>query len=159
MRRKDKEIQEPELIQHIIRQAQVCRLGLCRDNVAYVVPVSFGYDGADIYFHTAVEGRKIDFITANNRVCFELEHEVAVLPNVERACGWSFSFYSIIGYGVAEELTEDTEKIRGLQLVMEHYSGRGGWEFEEQHLRNVRVWRIRVEQVSGKQSKDKTPRS
>ena len=155
MRRKDKEILQPELVWQIIDAAQVCRLGLCKDNIPYIVPVSFGYDGTALYFHTAVDGRKIEFITANNQVCFEIEHEVVVVPNAERACGWSFSFSSIIGYGTVEELIEDSDRTRGLQLVMHHYSGRGDWEFQGQHLQNVRVWRIRIEQLSGKQSKDK----
>jgi nitroimidazol reductase NimA-like FMN-containing flavoprotein (pyridoxamine 5'-phosphate oxidase superfamily) len=159
MRRKDKEILQPALIQRIIGEAQVCRLGLCKDNIPYIVPVSFGYDGTALYFHTAVDGRKIEFFRANNQVCFEIEHEVAIIPNEERACGWSFSFYSIIGYGVVEELVEDADRERGLQLVMEHYSGRGDWEFQDQHLQHVRVWRIRIEQVSGKQSKDKASAS
>ncbi|MFA7384203.1 MAG: pyridoxamine 5'-phosphate oxidase family protein [Desulfurivibrionaceae bacterium] len=159
MRRKDKEILQPDLIKRIIREAQVCRLGLCKDNVPYIVPVSFGYDGTALYFHTAVDGRKIEFFTANNQVCFEIEHEVAVIPNEERACGWSFSYYSIIGYGAVEELVEDVDRAWGLQLVMEHYSERGNWEFQEQHLRHVRVWRIRIKEVSGKQSKDKTSAS
>ena len=42
------------------------------------MPVSFGYDGAALYFHTAPKGRKIDFIEANNRVCFEFEANVAL---------------------------------------------------------------------------------
>lgn len=155
MRRQDKEILQPDLIQQIIDAAQVCRLGLCKDNVPYIVPVSFGYDGTALYFHTAVDGRKTEFITANNQVCFEIEHEVVIVPNAERACGWSFSFYSVIGYGTVEELIEDADRTRGLQLVMQHYSGRGDWEFQEQHLQNVRVWRICIEQLSGKQSKDK----
>jgi len=56
---------------------------------------------------------------------------------------------------VVEELTEEADKILGLQMVMKHYSGRDAWEFETRHLKNVRVWRIRVDQISGKQSKDK----
>ena len=86
MRRKDKEIQDQELIGQIIAQAQVCRLGLCRDGKPYIVPVSFGYDGEFIYFHTALEGMKIDFMTTNNQVCFELEHDVKVIPHDTAAC-------------------------------------------------------------------------
>jgi len=156
MRRHDKEILQPDLIQRIMNAAQVCRLGLCKDNIPYIVPVSFGYDGTALYFHTAVDGRKIEFFSAGNQVCFEIDHEVEVIRNEERACGWSFSFYSIIGYGTIAELVEDADRTQGLQLVMEHYSGRGDWEFQEQHLKNVRVWRINIEQVSGKQSKDKS---
>lgn len=154
MRRKEKEIRQPELIRRIMDEAQVCRLGLCKDNVPYIVPVSFGYDGTFIYFHTALEGRKNDFLTAGNRVCFELEHEVAIVPHADLGCGWTCSFYSIIGYGSVEELTGAAEREQGLQQIMLHYSGRA-WQFQEQHLQHTRVWRLRVEQISGKQSRDK----
>ena len=59
MRRTDKEIRDQELIARVIQNAQVCQLGLARDNIPYIRPVSFGYDGKAIYFHTAKEGRKI----------------------------------------------------------------------------------------------------
>ncbi len=154
MRRQDKEITQPEMIVRIIKEAQVCRLGMCMENVPYVVPLSFGYDGENIYFHTAMEGRKLDFLAANNRVCFELEHEVAVLPHDTQACRWSYSFYSVIGYGIVEELTDEAQRLRGLQQVMQHYSGRE-WDLQAEHLAKVRVWRLRIESLSGKCSRDK----
>ena len=60
MKRQDKEIQNRQLIDEIISQALVCRLGLCRDNQPYVVPLNFGYDGQRLYFHSAQKGMKIE---------------------------------------------------------------------------------------------------
>jgi uncharacterized protein len=157
MRRKDKEIQDRELIDQIIEKAQVCRLGLCKDAMPYIVPVSFGYDGQFIYFHTAAEGMKIDFIASNNQVCFELEHDVEVIPNDNAACKWTFSFYSVIGFGVVEELTDSHLKASALHQIMKHYSNRN-WDlldFDGQLLERTRLWRILVERVTGKRSKDK----
>jgi len=79
MRRTDKEITERVLMSEIINKAQVCRLGLAMGNTPYVLPVSFGYDGQAIYFHTAPEGRKITFLAANPQVCVEFEHGVEVV--------------------------------------------------------------------------------
>jgi uncharacterized protein len=154
MRRTDKEITEPALLSHIIEQAHVCRLGLAKDSIPYVLPVSFGYDGKAIYFHTAKEGRKIDFMTANARVCFEFEHGVHLIQNEFNPCKWSFSFQSVIGYGIVRELTELAEKREGLNCMMKHYSGRE-WPFAAADLEGIRVWRIDVESLTGKQSKDK----
>lgn len=155
MRRTDKEIKESGSIDRIIAQAQVCRLGLARENTPYIVPVSFGYDGKYIYFHSALEGMKIDFLLANPKVCFELEHEVNVVPNDTSPCNWTFSFYSIIGFGTVEEISDIETKTDGLNQIMKHYSGRE-WDFNEQQLKKIRVWRIAVEQITGKQSKDKS---
>jgi len=151
MNRREKEITDRSVIDRIIGQAQVCRLGLCKDNVPYVVPVNFGYDGASVYFHSAVAGMKIDFITSNPRVCFEFEHAVGVVPDETRACGWTTSFYSVIGWGTVSEVTEREHKECALLAIMRQYSDRE-WEFDGSELARVRVWRISVDEVSGKKS-------
>lgn len=154
MRRTDKEITDPALMSWIIDQAQVCRLGLAKDNIPYVLPVSFGYDGHALYFHTAKEGRKLDFLAANPRVCFECEHAVQLLRHESNPCKWSVSFQSVIGYGTVQELTEPSEKRSGLNRIMQHYSGRE-WPFTREDLEKVCVWRLGIESLTGKQSKDK----
>jgi hypothetical protein len=154
MKRKDKEITDQALISDIIRKCQVCRLGLAKDDAPYIVPVSFGYDGNAIYFHTAREGKKIDYITANNAVCFEFEHGVELVPDESNPCKWTFSFQSVIGSGRIHELVTRSEKIEGLNQIMAHYSGQE-WVFSEKNLDNLRVWKITIETISGKQSKDK----
>ena len=154
MRRTDKEISDQALIAQIIKHAQICRLGLAKDNIPYLLPVSFGYDGEAIYFHTAKEGRKIEFMTANDRVCMEFECGVQLLQHDSNPCKWSFSFQSVIGYGTVRELTELPEKTAGLNQVMLHYAGRE-WAFTRDDLAAIRVWRIAIESLTGKQSKDK----
>jgi nitroimidazol reductase NimA-like FMN-containing flavoprotein (pyridoxamine 5'-phosphate oxidase superfamily) len=155
MRRKDREIQDRELISRIIRSCQVCRLGLAKDDAPYIVPVSFGYDGRAVYFHTAREGKKIDYITANNAVCFEFEHGVELVSDETDPCKWTFSYQSVIGYGKIHELVTGKEKAEGLHQIMEQYSGQE-WVFGEKMLNNIRVWKITIETITGKQSKNKT---
>ena len=154
MRRRDKEITSREEIDSIIRAADVCRLAFARDNEAYLVPVSFGYDGGSIFFHTAPRGRKLEFIAANNRVCFELEANVELRANERDACDWTFEFESVIGYGTVSELTSDEEKIGGLNQIMRHYSGRE-WEISGQAAATTRVWKIEIESLTGKRSSEK----
>jgi nitroimidazol reductase NimA-like FMN-containing flavoprotein (pyridoxamine 5'-phosphate oxidase superfamily) len=155
MRRAEKEIHSRALMDQILGQAEVCRLALCKDDQPYLVPVSFGYDGACLYFHTAAEGMKLEFLAANNRVCFEVEHGVKVVPNEANPCAWTFAYLSVIGFGRAEEVTDRAGKVEGLNLIMRHYSGRA-WSLEAQSLEKVRVWRIDIERITGKRSGDAT---
>jgi nitroimidazol reductase NimA-like FMN-containing flavoprotein (pyridoxamine 5'-phosphate oxidase superfamily) len=155
MRRKDREIQDPELVAQIIRNCQVCRLALAKDNVPYMVPVSFGYDGSAIYFHTARQGKKIDYIAANNRVCFEFERGVELVTDATSACNWSFLYQSVIGLGRIHELVARPEKTEGLNQIMAQYSGRE-WEYGQDRLNAIRVWKIEIESMTGKQSRAKT---
>jgi nitroimidazol reductase NimA-like FMN-containing flavoprotein (pyridoxamine 5'-phosphate oxidase superfamily) len=154
MRRRDKEITNRREIDEIIRSAQVCRIAMASGNEPYVVPVSFGYDGKAIFFHTAKSGRKIEFIEANNRVCFEFEANVSLKADDGDACKWTFEFESVIGYGTIIELGSGTDRARGLNQIMLHYSGRE-WDIDETATATTRVWRIEIESVTGKRSQEK----
>ncbi len=73
MRRKEKEVKDVKLVESIIEKASVCRLGLSLNNMPYIVPLCFGYQDRCLYFHSAIEGKKISMIKSNNNVCFEVD--------------------------------------------------------------------------------------
>lgn len=154
MRRYDREITDRAMLDRIIREALVCHLGLSDAGRPYIVPLSYGYDGRYLYFHTAPAGRKLDILAANPAVCFEVEHEVHVIPDAERACGWGMSFYSVMGEGVVTEITAPGEKLDALNCIMMHYSGHA-WEISEDDIGPVRTWRLEIAEMTGKRSKDK----
>ncbi|MBI5687874.1 MAG: pyridoxamine 5'-phosphate oxidase family protein [Verrucomicrobia bacterium] len=155
MRRTDKEIADGRLIDEIIRGSLVCRVAMAKDNAPYVVPMSFGYDGAAIYLHTALDGKKIEYFVANPQICFEFERNVELRRDPQIACKWSFNFESVIGYGTISELVEPVQKERALNEIMRQYSGKR-WPFESASVANVRVWKISITSMTGKQSKPKT---
>jgi len=64
MRKKEKEITRREELDHIIHNSLICHLSCSLNDQPYVVPLSFGYDGNAVYFHTAPEGKKIDILSA-----------------------------------------------------------------------------------------------
>ena len=118
MRRSDKEIKDRRQIDAIIRDSLVCRVAMAKDNVPYVIPLSFGYDGAAIYLHTAPEGKKIEHFLANPQVCFEFERNVELLRDPQIGCKWTFGFESVIGYGTIAELLESVKKEHALNEIM-----------------------------------------
>lgn len=154
MRRADKKISSRAEIDAIVHDCEVCRLGFAVANEPYVVPVSFGYDGLNLFFHTAKTGRKIDCIEANSRACFEVERNVELIRDPERPCDWTFAFESVIGFGTVHELTSEEDRERGLNQIMEHYSGHV-WRFDQTATKNVRVWRLVIESITGKRSERK----
>lgn len=150
MRRADKEIDSIDKIAELIRKCQVCRIGMSRNDIPYIVPVSFGFDGTFIYFHTAKNGLKLEYLAANPKVCFEFEYNVGVITD-EIACNWSFEFQSVVGFGQVEELIVDEDKSTGLQQIMQQYSEKH-WDFKNISLKNVSVWKIVIASMTGKQS-------
>ncbi len=153
MRRAACEITSNENINLILQKCHVCRLGLIKDNVPYIVPVSFGYSDNAIYFHTAQEGQKVEFIDAGHIACFELELGVRLLTEGSNPCDWGFSYQSVIGYGTIHELTEHQEKVRGLELILRQYVT-GKWPMAAPHVEHTRVWKLDIESITGKQSED-----
>lgn len=71
MRRKDREVTDPERIDAIIRACHCCRLGFYDNGEVYIVPLDFGYDEKEgkrtFYFHGAKEGRRMDCILRSPR--------------------------------------------------------------------------------------------
>jgi len=152
MRRSEREIKDRSEIDAIIRSCQVCRLGLCDGREPYVVPLCFGYDGQTLYLHAATEGRKLNILRENNRVCFEFDI-VKRMVEAEDACSWGLRYQSVIGFGTAEVVEEPEEKRRGLSLLMAQYSDRE-FSFPDQAVQRTCVIRVTIGRITGKQSVD-----
>ena len=67
IRRRDKEVTNPEELVKPLLEADYITLSLCMDNQPYIATLSHGYDPDRncVYFHSAREGKKIDFIRSN----------------------------------------------------------------------------------------------
>jgi len=150
MRRKDKEIKDKEVIESIIKRATVCRIGLCENNVPYIVPLVFGYKDNCLYFHSAPEGRKIDTIKRNNNVCFELDVDCELVKS-ETACSWDMKYYSVIGFGKAFFVDDLEEKRKALDIIMEHYSG-NPYEYPTNAINKVAIIKVKIDSMTGKKS-------
>lgn len=151
MRRKDKEITNSSDLEVILQKAKVCRLGLFDGNLPYIVPVHYGYDTGEIFIHTAKEGKKIDLIKKNPKVCFEVELDHKVI-NTGIPCKWSTSYKSIIGYGTASFLTDIEEKKKALEILINHYSPDTVYNFSKKMVDSVSIIKITIDRMTGKQS-------
>ena len=149
VRRQDREITDATKIEQILTKATVCRLGLVDHDEPYVVPVNFGYERNAIYFHSALEGRKVELIKKNNKVCFEIETDVEVGKSDESRC--SVKYRSVIGTGRAHIIQDKKEKSCGLKSIMRQCTG-GEYSFSEERLDTVLVVRIDIESITGKQA-------
>ena len=151
MRRKEKEITNRNELDQIIRDSLICHLSCCLDNQPYLVPLSFGYDGNAVYFHTAREGKKIEYLSLNPRVCLAFESEVKLQTDLDLACNWTFHFKSAIAYGTAEELIDPISRANGIKHIMLHYSDRD-WEISDKELSRTKLWRVKLDEITGKKS-------
>jgi uncharacterized protein len=152
MRRNEREISDIQVIEEIIRNADVCRIALANDNIPYIVSMNFGYSGGvkpSIFFHCAKEGKKLDMIRKNNYVCFEMDtgHQ---LYNGIKGCDWGMKYSSVIGYGNISIVTEKEAKKAGLNCIMKHYGGEGEHIYDEKVLGRTTILRLDIKEMTGK---------
>ena len=151
MRKAEREIRDQGELEEVIRRAEVCRLAMVDDGKPYIVPMNFGYRDGAFYFHCAREGRKLEVLKKNPEVCFELEADVRIMRG-EKACRWSTSYESVIGWGAAEILMEEREVRKGLEVLMSHYT-EGPIDFDPRSISLTALIKVKVERMTGKRSK------
>lgn len=150
MRRTDREVKAPAAITAIMERCKVVRLAINTDGAPYILPLNFGMepDGMTIYIHGAAEGEKYTLLERDNRVGFEMDCMLGMdMDEVHREC--STRYESVVGWGIAEEITDADEKRHALKRMMAQYH-REDFSFSEGPLPRTRVFRIRVQQRTGK---------
>jgi nitroimidazol reductase NimA-like FMN-containing flavoprotein (pyridoxamine 5'-phosphate oxidase superfamily) len=159
MRRSDREVTDINEKLGIIARCKVCRLamidggpgsaGAVGETEPYLVPLNFGYEYTGdlllLYFHSALEGRKIDILKRGGPVCFEMDGGHRLIEN-PRGCSYSFAYESVMGKGAVEFIEDREEKIRGLNLLLRHQSGLDrDFPIDEGALEKTAVFRLRAE--------------
>lgn len=153
MRRKDREVNDIEEINEIIKSCKTCHVAMVDDGMPYVIPLSFGYeiikDELSLYFHSAKEGRKIDILHKNNSVCFEMCCEGEPINAKKTPCNSGYYFSSVLGNGKVEFITDTNEKIKALTLLLKHQAGIDVI-FTEKQANTVCVYKIVTNEFTGK---------
>lgn len=96
----------PRQIDDVLTKQLIGRIGCCNDGVPYVLPISYAFDGKDLYFHSR-EGKKMDMMRRNPQVCFQADH-------MHTMADWE----SVIAWGTFEELVLKEEKDYALKLLL-----------------------------------------
>ncbi len=150
MRRKEREINNQEEMEQILKDSSICRIAMVDDDKPYLVPMNFGYREGALYLHSAPEGRKIDLIRKNPFVCFEVD-EIVRLKKAKLACDWGVEYKSVIGFGNAAFLFDPDEKRQAFNIIMGQYSERE-FEYSDEMLEKTLVIKIEIEKMTGKKS-------
>lgn len=143
-------------IEETIHSQVIGRIGCHADDLTYVVPLSYAYDGEYIYGHTR-EGLKVNMMRKNHKVCFEVD----VLTNL---ANWK----SVIAWGEFEELNNSTDRHHALQHLLDRILPvitsattkiSPEWPFIPADMNSIKgvVFRIRLKQKTGRFESNSTP--
>lgn len=155
MRRNDREVLELDDILKIVDKCEIVRLGMVDSGIPYIVPLNFGYEVIDdtliMYFHSALEGRKIDILKTNPFVCFEMDCSLKIIKH-EIPCKWSAEYESIIGYGNVSFIENADKKKKALDLIMNKYGFKGVPEYNQSIYQKTNMYKLIVDSMTGKRN-------
>lgn len=149
MRRKAREVTDPAEIAGVLARESLLHLAMSQDNIPFLVPVYFGWDGKSIFIHSAPAGSKIDILHANPEVSFEVSEVKGVIP-AEDACDFEACHRTVIGFGRVEFVEDETEKIRALDLIVGRFTGQH-FDYPKDKVAQTTVLRIDIHSMKCKQ--------
>ena len=124
MRRKDREVTDICQIKTILDDCKTCHLAMVDEGQPYVVPLNYAYVIDDnvltLFFHSAMEGRKIKILRDNSSVCFEMSKEGEPIFAEQTPCNSGYYYASVHGFGHVQFIEDVGEKCSALTLLMKH---------------------------------------
>lgn len=118
------------------------------DDYPYTVPVNYVYDGEAIYIHCARQGHKIDSILRNPRCSMCIVEKDDVIPEE-----FTSYFRSVIVFGKAEIVEDETIRLDALRLLCNKYSpGIDPTDEIARFLKTVCIVRFNIDHISGKEA-------
>ena len=118
------------------------RLALSCNDIPYIVPMSYVFSDGRIYLHSRGQGKKVELVSKNPRVCFEVDH-----LDKDR---WS----SVLASGAAR-LSSDAEAKRRMfdAFTGKEMKGHGGKQFSREALEkmDMTIWEIEIGELTGRE--------
>jgi len=150
LRRKDRALTEEEAAVLLNRAAYGVLSTVSENGEPYGVPLNFCVIDQCIYFHCAVEGRKLDNIKQNKSVSFCVVGKTEILP-----AKFGTKYESVVVSGAAEEVF-DMAKQLALEGLLHKYSPEffdQGVKYIEGLREKARVFKITIHTLTGKARK------
>lgn len=150
IRRRDRAITEDEALS-ILNSAEYGVLSTASvEALPYGIPLSFCFINGCIYFHCAMEGRKIDNLESNKTVSFCAVGKTEIMPSK-----FGTKYESVILSGVATEVFNDEKQLALEGLVLKYSSEfiESGAKYIDALTHKTRVFKIVADNITGKSRK------
>lgn len=118
----------------------------------YALPVNFLYADGHIWFHSALEGHKMDALKTCDKACFTVIDEP-----VKEADDWWYHVRSVICFGRIRVVTDDAERLARLRQLGAKYFPEG-YDIDSDLVKNgsrAAILVFEVDHMSGKRVKEK----
>lgn len=151
MRRLDKIVIDSKVINQILNESDLCRIGMVDDGEAYVVPVNYAHHDGCLYFHSAKQGRKIDILKRSQTITFEITF-LSQVQTGAKACNWTTRYRSAMGRANVLFVHDYDEKVKALDIIMQKYGAVGAQQYDRVMVDSVAILKLPIISLTAKQS-------
>ena len=151
MRRADRAISREDALAVIDHCAYGVMSLTAVDGTPYAVALNVVRDREKLFFHSAMQGLKVDSLRENPQVCFLFVENPTIYEK-----GLTTLFTSAVVRGKATEVTDFDEKRRALRLLCDRFVPSLTKEETgcvETGPKSTGVWCVEIESVTGKQNR------
>jgi len=140
------------VIHAILDEALVCHVAFARDSQPFVVPMIYARHGDSLYLHGSTANRTLRALVGGAQACVTVTL-IDGLVMARSAFHHSVNYRSVVLYGVASQVTDETERTLAMRALIEH-AAQGRWDevrppTREEMLRTL-VVRLPVTEASAK---------
>ena len=150
MRRKRQQLSEEESVA-ILKKATAGTLALLGDNdYPYAVPLSYVYQEGRIYFHSALDGHKVDAIRKCDKASFCVIEQDDVQPEK-----YTTFFRSVIAFGRIRIIEDEHEKLETARMLGNRYNPNHDEALQKEiegGLSRMLMIRFDIEHLTGKEA-------
>jgi nitroimidazol reductase NimA-like FMN-containing flavoprotein (pyridoxamine 5'-phosphate oxidase superfamily) len=127
------EIKSKEKIIEFLNQQETGRVSsIDKDGFPQIIPMNFVYANDAIYMHSHPKGEKLENISKNPKVGFEVDQSLEFLPSYftspTDASQADTLYISVVIKGKASLVSDPKEKTMALNELMKKYQPEGGYE-------------------------------
>lgn len=127
------EIRSREKIIQFLNSQETGRVcSIDKEGYPQIIPMNFVYAGNAVYMHSHIKGEKLENITRNPQVGFEVDQSLEFLPSYfthpTDASQADTLYISVVIKGHGSLVTDRAEKTFALNALMEKYQPEGGYE-------------------------------
>ena len=150
MRRKRQQLTQEESIA-ILQKATAGTLALLGDDdYPYAVPISYVYNEGKLYFHSALNGHKVDAIRKYDKASFCVIEQDDVQPEK-----YTTFFRSVIAFGRIHIIEDEKEKLEIVRMLGNRYNPNQDDALQEEiesGLSRLLAIRFDIEHLTGKEA-------
>lgn len=142
MKTSNQEIKDEKTMGEILTKAEFCRISMKDGDRQYTLPLTYGYKDRCIYINSAPGGKKMEILSQNPEVYFE----------IECAGKNSGSCQSLEGHGTVEIISDSKGKQSGMELIISQHGPADLADFDPRNMEYLVILKLNIASLKRKQS-------